>query len=123
MNSDYIKEELELLLKDKLILDFKLIEDIKNDEGFEISEVKKIFITTLENNLLEICIKESLCYKVELINSVPVKEESNGNANCLFEDLSNLINKHSNNFREKFNKILHEKLSKLQRDDDEEEEE
>lgn len=118
MNSDYIKEELDLLLKDKLINDYKLTEEIKTEDGYETSEVKKIYITTLENNLLEISLNDSLCYKVNSINSMPVKEEINGITNTLFEDLSNLINKHSDNFRDRFNKILKEKLSKLQQDDE-----
>lgn len=124
MNSDYIKEELELILKDKLILDFKLVENISSEDGFETSEVRKIYITTLENDLLEISINDAFCYKVEKINSTapPGFYDSNGNDNkYLFEDLSNLINKHSVSFREKFNQILKEKLSKLQRDDEEEE--
>lgn len=117
MNSDYIKEELELLLKDKLILDFKLTEDLNNEYGFESSEVKKIFITTLENDLLEITLNDAFCYKVESINSKPAKEELD-NPDCLFEELSNLIHKHSLNFRNRFNQILKEKLTKLQTDEE-----
>ncbi len=122
MNSDYVKEELELLLKDKLILDFKVIEDINSEDGFENSHVKKIFITTLENNSLEIAINEAYCYRVEAINSKVVgTSDELDNPGCLFEDLSNLIHKHSINFRNKFNQILNEKLSKLQRDEEEQE--
>jgi len=115
MNSDYIKEELGLLLKDKLITDYEIIESLSNEDGFETSEVKKIFITTLEQNILEISINDSFCYKVDKINSNLIKNEDN--SNCLFEDLSNLIHKHSINFRNKFNDILKEKLSNLQNDD------
>lgn len=116
MNSDYIKEELSLLLKDKLILDYKLIENLSNEDGFEISEVKKIFITTLEQNILEVTINDSYCYKVDTINSNINKNEDNSNG--LFEDLSNLIHKYSSNFRSKFNEILKEKLSNLGKDDE-----
>jgi len=116
MNSDYIKEELSLLLKDKLILDYRLIENVTNEENFESSEVKKIFITTLENNIIEISINDSFCYKIDSINSKNNfdKEKSN----CLYEDLSNLIDDNSENFRIKFNQILKEKLLNLQNNEE-----
>ena len=80
-------------------------------------------MTTLEKNILEISVNDSFCYKVDNIKFLNDEEKSsftNGNKILteLHEDLSNLIDAYSRNFRNKFNQILKEKLSKLQNDEE-----
>ncbi len=120
MNSDYIKEELGLLLKDELILDYKITENLSDEIRYGKNEIKQIIITTLEKNILEILIDNSFCYKIKSFNSININKDEM-NENKLFEDLSNLINNYSSNFRNKFNDILKVKLLKLQNENDSEE--
>lgn len=111
MNSEYIKEELNLLIKDGLILEYKIIENYFSNHDYKCSEAKNIFITTIEYNKLEVTINENFCYKLKSINEKNI--ENNEDDKDIYEDLSILIEKYSPNFRIKFNEILNEKLSKL----------
>lgn len=113
MNYDYIKEELNLLLKDEFLLDFKLEELSNGDKEREnINEINKIFITTIENDLLEISLNDNFCYKIDSVNNKKI--ENLDKKNELFEDLGVLLDNYSPGYRDRFNNLLTAKLIRLQ---------
>jgi len=119
MNCDYIKEELDLLLKDGLIFDYSIKYENEKDSKSEISQIKRIVITTIEKDVLEISLNDNFCYKIDEINNKKLEKFDNkGNDNNnnleLFEDFNTLLDKYSPNYRIKFNELLKAKLLKLQ---------
>ena len=122
MNYDYIKEELDILLKDSFISNYKFIfenEETNNGEYENNSNIKNIIITTIEKNVLEISLNDNFCYKIDKINSKNIEENQinnfdNHKNNQLFEDLNILIDQYSPYYRNRFNELLKDKLIKLQ---------
>ena len=79
---------------------------LENDSAHQINNLK-VILTKQEQD-------------IKFLNDEEKSSFTNGNKILteLHEDLSNLIDAYSRNFRNKFNQILKEKLSKLQNDEE-----
>ena len=78
MNYDYIREELDLLLKDTLISNYQFKfenEELSSGENKNNLQIKNIIITTIENNKLEISLNDNFCYKIDRINCKKIDEK------------------------------------------------
>lgn len=94
-NGENIKNELNELLDENLIKDFRITKcDIHK---FEFT------IYTLEEKILEIETSINYCYKI-----TNVKEDEN-----LYETFEQILNKYSEKYSERFGNILTDKLNKL----------
>jgi hypothetical protein len=124
MNYDYIREELDLLLKDTLISNYQFKfenEELSSGENKNNLQIKNIIITTIENNKLEISLNDNFCYKIDRINCKKIDEKlydkhdnSKNKDTELFEDLNILLGNYSPNYRNRFNELIKDKLFKLQ---------
>ncbi len=94
-NGENIKNELNELIEENLIKDFRII---KNDlDKFEFT------IVTLEEKKLEIEISVNYCYKI-----TNIKDDE-----TLYETFEQILNKHSEKYSERSWNILTDKLNKL----------
>jgi hypothetical protein len=94
-NGDNIKNELDELLEENLIKDFKItINDINK---FEFT------IVTLEDKKLDLETSINYCYKI-----TNIKDDE-----TLYETFEQILNKHSEKYSERFGNILTEKLNQL----------
>ena len=94
-NQDNIKQELNELLEENLINNFKII----------VSDINKVqfVIITLEDKCLDIETSVNYCYKITNLN-----EEG-----CLYETFEQILNKHSEMYCRKFGEIITNRLNKL----------
>lgn len=95
-NEQNIRGELNELLDQGLIEDFKIIKSDINQVRFK--------LITLEGNQLEVETSVNNCYRI-------INEEENGN--MLYESFEQLLKKHSEKYSTKFGEIVADKLKNL----------